>query len=1160
MNRLSLDSETYLLAPGIAAPRMVCLTTCDEQGDAHLLLRDDAIPLLHDLFDAGHGSQAREADKFEFVLHHARFDMAVFAAADPALLPKIMRLYDEGRVRCTMVREKLLALARGELADEDETGAKRNIRFGLDKCILRRFQVDISASKAHVEGEGDRARVVGNANAWRLRYAELDGVPVERWPPEARAYALDDSRWNLALFDDQTRELHAEGGTGDTVPDEPAQARAAFWLYLMSVRGVRTDPVAVNRLAARTRAEYERMNAIIREAGVLRPQMKKGERVWVKDMAALRSRVTTAYGGRPPMTAGGTKEKKDGSKAPPAVSTEREVLTGAADPEIMRWVGELEHEIVDARSAAGLPDLTPAEMATVVRDVSVAAAEHFAGRIDARTGLPASADTIYNWLVLHAAGERSGVEKVLTTYVPILFQGTQGPICCKFNELVASGRGSSYEPNLQNPPRKGGIRECFVPRPGYVYALCDYSFIELVTLAQTCLDMFGWSALADAINAGLDPHLDMAASDLGISYEEAKIRLREDDPDVTDRRQRAKARNFGFPGGLGAATYVSYARGYGLDLTEQEAKQEKEKWFSKWPEMRSYYDYHGKLTRGNRLFTLVQRPTGRVRGQVGFCDGCNCVDFETEALTRRGWVRGDALCSEDELLTKNAATGALEWQRLVRVHLYPEYTGPLVEFSSTRFSAVTTPNHRWLVSDHRTGDDICVTTDKLSRNGDHRIHRTGRFVGDEGPHSDDLIELAGWFLTDGHAEKGTSSRVRLFQTKPANVERIDALFARLDAPVSRAVRSSRGAVVWSLSASPLIRTGASTRMLNMRMRPTGHSAGLTLVDYEAAGMGIVADALVAERLGVTIPAVGARRRRAGIPRPVRDGRGIVSWLREHFPQRLLTPEFVASLSRRQAKILLDTMILGDGTVQGGGQSMFFTRSESAAGAFQMLAMLVGYSSNVRLRDLSKYADMQKTYPSMKNVPKLGQIWCVVLYRRPHVQVQHRQVRDFVAARGVWCPEVPNGYFVARRGGTVYVTGNSHFQGRAADGIKRAGWYATKECYLRDPYPARIRLGDAPAFETTSALRDGLKGAESPLLGSYPVLFLHDELIIESPEARAAEAVKRLSDVMILGMREIVPDVLVKTEYALCRRWYKGAKPLFDATGRMVPWEPRKRAP
>lgn len=406
----------------------------------------------------------------------------------------------------------------------------------------------------------------------------------------------------------------------------------------MSVRGVRTDPVAVNRLASRVRAEYERMNAIIRAADVLRPQMKKGEMVWTKNMAALRARVTLAYGTNPPMTAGGTKERKDGSKTPPAVSTEREALTSVADPEVMQWVEEFEHGIVDARTEAGLPDFTPDETASVVRDVSVAAAEHFSGRAEARTGRPVTADTIYNWLVLHAVGERSGVEKVLKTYVPVLQQGTQGPICCKFNELVASGRGSSYEPNLQNPPRKGGIRECFVPRPGYVFALCDYSFIELVTLAQFCIWKFGYSVLADTINSGKDPHLFGAADMLGISYEEAVRRKRE--PVVRAARQAYKAVNFGIPGGLGAVKFVQYARvSYGVTFTEQEAREKKERWYHLYPEMREFHGYFGKMTLGDRLFDLVQLPTGRVRGQVGYCDGANSTfqGLAADGIKCAGW-------------------------------------------------------------------------------------------------------------------------------------------------------------------------------------------------------------------------------------------------------------------------------------------------------------------------------------------------------------------------------------------------------------------------------------------------------------------------------------------------------------------------------------------
>lgn len=593
MRKLGIDTETYLIAPGNVAPRMVCLTTCDEDGEVGLFARDEALPMLHALFDA---------DDIVFVAHHARFDMAVLAAADGALLPKILRAYDEGRVRCTMVREKLLALSEGKLADEGETGAKRDMKFSLAGCVQRHFDIDISEDKK-------------NPRSWRLRYAELDGIPVAEWPEDARRYALDDARWPLAVFDAQ-----ATAGGAETFPDELEQTRAAFWLYLASVRGVRTDVVRVNQLNAELVAEYERINALVRAADVLRPKMQKGEMVWTKNMAALRERVVFAYGNEDsaPKTEKG------------AVSTDRSTLTSVADKAILKWIEDAEKAEREERAAKGLPKLTGAETASLLRDLCGVAAEVFG----------VEEDRIYNWLVLAALGERSGVEKLLKTYVPVLLDGTQRPINPSFNELVASGRSSCYNPNLQNPPRKGGIRECFIPRSGYLFAFCDYSFIELCTLAQSCLEMFGWSAMADAINAGLDPHLDMAASMLGIAYDEAKARKKAGDAQIGEFRQMSKALNFGFPGGLGAAKFVDYARdGYGVSLTETEARRRKEEWYQKWPEMRQYHQHFGNLTLGDRKFTLTQPGSGRVRGDVGFCDGANSV-FQGRAadgIKRAGW-------------------------------------------------------------------------------------------------------------------------------------------------------------------------------------------------------------------------------------------------------------------------------------------------------------------------------------------------------------------------------------------------------------------------------------------------------------------------------------------------------------------------------------------
>jgi DNA polymerase-1 len=117
-----------------------------------------------------------------------------------------------------------------------------------------------------------------------------------------------------------------------------------------------------------------------------------------------------------------------------------------------------------------------------------------------------------------------------------------------------------------------------------------------------------------------------------------------------------------------------------------------------------------------------------------------------------------------------------------------------------------------------------------------------------------------------------------------------------------------------------------------------------------------------------------------------------------------------------------------------------------------------------------------------------------------------------------------------RGGCSFTdAANNAFQALASDGAKRALWRLTSECYLN---------------------------RESPLWGSRPVVFIHDEILCEIPEDKAHEAAFEQSRVMLAGMRELVPDVTVKAEPALCRAWHKGMEPAYDKSGRLIPWTPK----
>ena len=69
-----------------------------------------------------------------------------------------------------------------------------------------------------------------------MRYAELDGVPLEQWPQEAKDYARLDAVYHRRLFEMLERTY---GKPADI--DEVLQCKTDFVFYLMSCWGMLTD-------------------------------------------------------------------------------------------------------------------------------------------------------------------------------------------------------------------------------------------------------------------------------------------------------------------------------------------------------------------------------------------------------------------------------------------------------------------------------------------------------------------------------------------------------------------------------------------------------------------------------------------------------------------------------------------------------------------------------------------------------------------------------------------------------------------------------------------------------------------------------------------------------------------------------------------------------
>lgn len=515
MRVVAIDTETHLIRPGRNAPELVCVSWADDSGAG--------------LYDARQGAQFVRTlltdDDVTIVGHNIAFDLGVLGAFEAQLLPLIFAALAEDRVTCTMLRERLGALAAGRLHLPDQTTADgvELPAYSLAGVEHRRFGVDRSASKG--------------TDAWRMRYHELDGVPLSEWPAEARDYAVEDAAATLRVYHAQAADADAER----ILADEYRQARKAFPLRLVEAWGLRTDRAAVDAAAAEATATVDASDAELLACGVVRPD-------GTQDMAALRAVVAADYAARgrqPPVTPTG------------AIRTDADTL----------------RECVSAPC------------------VALVASQH-------------ARDLLSDWL-------------------PLLRRGETMPVHARFESLLENGR-TSTRPNLQNLPRKGVVRPCFVPRSGHVLCSVDYSQLELCALAQVCLWIVGHSSMADAIRRGDDLHSRLGARIQGVSYETFVAAKKARDPATLAFRQVAKPVNFGFGGGMGPERMADAVwKQTGVRVTKREAEKYRQAWLSEWPEMVQYFRHIRSITQQARTATLTQFLSGRVRGACSYTQAAN---------------------------------------------------------------------------------------------------------------------------------------------------------------------------------------------------------------------------------------------------------------------------------------------------------------------------------------------------------------------------------------------------------------------------------------------------------------------------------------------------------------------------------------------------------
>lgn len=539
---IAFDTETHLIKKAnekvstMLVPRMVCLSwaTLDASG---LLSRRDGLDWLEERL---------VPDGPLLVGANTPYDLAVATADRPRLVRAVFRAYRDGRIRCVQTRQRLIDIAKGELKFRSCRGSLKPTSWTLAALV------DYWLGE-HLEKE----------DTWRLRYSELDNIPITEWPEDAKSYALTDAQKTYDVWMLQDDDIHRLTGPWlkrgiPPLNDEEHQNRAAWALHLAAVWGVRTDPKEVEVLADALDAEHDAAMAALKAVGLVRAN-------GTRDTKAIAALVEAAF-------------KRNNEQVPRTPTGKVEISAAVLDK-----CGDPHLDILS----------------------SVAACEN-----------------------------------VRNSWLDTLKAGTTGPICARYNSPLETGRVSCSSPNMMNPPRGGGVRGCFRPRPGYLFVACDYDTLELRTLAQECIELVGHSAMADALKRGEDLHLALAAELLGITMAEATTRFNAGDKDIEEKRQLCKIANFGFPGGMVPRTFVEYAGGYGVKIDLNLATTLWQNWKRKWPEMDRYFalikGMLGPLGEG----TVMQSGSKRLRGKVGYCAACNtkfqgrAADGAKEALWR----------------------------------------------------------------------------------------------------------------------------------------------------------------------------------------------------------------------------------------------------------------------------------------------------------------------------------------------------------------------------------------------------------------------------------------------------------------------------------------------------------------------------------------------
>lgn len=340
----------------------------------------------------------------------------------------------------------------------------------------------------------------------------------------------------------------------------------------------------------------------------------------------------------------------------------------------------------------------------------------------------------------------------------------------------------------------------------------------------------------------------------------------------------------------------------------------------------------GDVVDGYSYSYEVVKELTKIKNKIFVIGNHDCVDEETELLTKRGWLKYHEIKKEDLIYSFDDIKEKGVWSSINNI-IIKDYDEDLIELKGTQCDMLMTPNHRVF---HKYGGvnkkvPPLANTDygyELAKNlcGGYEIIVSASDKSQEYEITDTMLKIVAWILTDGHITK--HGYMHIYQSKKANLQYIRDLLVKNNLKfkediVNKQVRSIKGRI---LNGNPLP---------SHTFRINANSSKIIPINNKKV------------------------------------------------------PRWAFKLSDRQMKIFIEDIIRGDGTKNKSGNGATLYGKKDFLEEFQRLCIIKGYraylSENTR-GDFVLYITYKNTWKfdtSTKKkerkfgyIPYKGKVWCL----------------------------------------------------------------------------------------------------------------------------------------------------------------------------------------